>query len=71
MQNCLKLQNIINCIVNLRNIINNHRSSRKKYNIFYVNLNDITECCIVGYISTYSNKDFSPLKNDLSDFQLA
>ena len=26
---------------------------------------------IVGYISIYSNKDFSPLKNDLFDFQLA
>ena len=26
---------------------------------------------IVGYISIYSNKDFSPLKNDLIDFQLA
>ena len=26
---------------------------------------------IVGYISIYSNKDFSPLKNDLVDFQLA
>ena len=25
----------------------------------------------VGYISIYSNKDFSPLKNDLFDFQLA
>ena len=25
---------------------------------------------IVGYISIYSNKDFSPLKNDLFDFQL-
>ena len=39
---------------------------------------DITECCIVGYkysivgyISIYSSKDFSPLKNDLFDFQLA
>ena len=39
---------------------------------------DITECCIVGYkysivgyISIYSNQDFSPLKNDLFDFQLA
>ena len=26
---------------------------------------------IVGYISVYSNKDFSPLKNYLFDFQLA
>ena len=26
---------------------------------------------IVGYISFYSIKDFSPLKNDLFDFQLA
>ena len=26
---------------------------------------------IVGYISIYSNKDFSLLKNDLFDFQLA
>ena len=26
---------------------------------------------IVGYISIYSNKDFSPLKNDPFDFQLA
>ena len=26
---------------------------------------------IVGYISIHSNKDFSPLKNDLFDFQLA
>ena len=26
---------------------------------------------IVGYISIYSNKDFSRLKNDLFDFQLA
>ena len=26
---------------------------------------------IEGYISIYSNKDFSPLKNDLFDFQLA
>ena len=26
---------------------------------------------IVGYISIYSNKDFSSLKNDLFDFQLA
>ena len=26
---------------------------------------------IVGYISIYSNKGFSPLKNDLFDFQLA
>ena len=26
---------------------------------------------IVGFISIYSNKDFSPLKNDLFDFQLA
>ena len=26
---------------------------------------------IVGYISIYSNKDFSPLKNDLIDLQLA
>ena len=26
---------------------------------------------IVGYISIYSNKDFSFLKNDLFDFQLA
>ena len=25
----------------------------------------------MGYISIYSNKDFSPLKNDLFDFQLA
>ena len=25
----------------------------------------------VGYLSIYSNKDFSPLKNDLFDFQLA
>ena len=25
----------------------------------------------MGYISIYSNKDFSPLKNDLCDFQLA
>ena len=24
----------------------------------------------MGYISIYSNKDFSPLKNDLFDFQL-
>ena len=38
----------------------------------------MTECCnvgykysILGYISIYSNKDFSPLKNDLFDFQLA
>ena len=26
---------------------------------------------IEGYISIYSNKGFSPLKNDLFDFQLA
>ena len=26
---------------------------------------------IVGYISIYSNKDFSSVKNDLFDFQLA
>ena len=26
---------------------------------------------IVGYISISNNKDFSPLKNDLFDFQLA
>ena len=26
---------------------------------------------IEGYISFYSNNDFSPLKNDLLDFQLA
>ena len=26
---------------------------------------------IVGYISIYSNEDFSSLKNDLFDFQLA
>ena len=26
---------------------------------------------IESYISIYSNKDFSPLKNDLFDFQLA
>ena len=39
---------------------------------------DITQCCIVGYkysivgyISINSNKDFSPLKNNLFDFQLA
>ena len=39
---------------------------------------DITEYCtvgykysIVGYISIYSNKDFSPLKNDLFNFQMA
>ena len=25
---------------------------------------------IVGYISIFSDKDFSPLKNDLFDFQL-
>ena len=25
----------------------------------------------MGYISIYSNNDFSPLKNDLFDFQLA
>ena len=25
---------------------------------------------IVGYISIYSNKDFSPVKKDLFDFQL-
>ena len=25
----------------------------------------------MSYISIYSNKDFSPLKNDLFDFQLA
>ena len=38
---------------------------------------DITEYCIVGYkysivsyISIYSNKDFSPLKNDLFDLAL-
>ena len=52
-------------------------SSKKKSNIFYglkfslkiKNSNDITECCIVGYkyyivgyISIYSNKDFSSLK---------
>ena len=37
-----------------------------------------SQCCIVGYkysivgyISVYSNKDFSSLKNDLFDFQLA
>ena len=39
---------------------------------FNQNSTDITQCCIVGYkysivgyISIYSNKDFSPLKNDL------
>ena len=26
---------------------------------------------IMGYISIFSNRDFSPLKNDLFDFQLA
>ena len=26
---------------------------------------------IVGYMSIYGNKDFSSLKNDLFDFQLA
>ena len=26
---------------------------------------------VVGYISIYSNKDFSPVKKDLFDFQLA
>ena len=62
-------------------------SSRQKSNIFYVlkfkkkknkSSNDITECCIVGYkysivgyISIYSNKDFSSRKNDQFDFQLA
>ena len=42
------------------------------------NSNDITERCIVGYkysimgyISIYSNKYFSSLKNDLFVFQLA
>ena len=29
------------------------------------------KCSDVGYISIYSNKDFSSLKNDLFDLQLA
>ena len=44
----------------------------------FKNSNDFTECCIigykystVGYISMYSNDDFSSLKNDLFDFQLS
>ena len=48
------------------------------FNLKFENSTDITECCIVeynysivGYVSIYSNKDFSPLKNDLFDFQLA